>query len=115
MGVFPERFTIGVKSYSASGDDGFGNPVESWGSPVSTPVYAVAPGTPGEDYEPGRTPSRIPLVVLGSSDSIGSVRARDRVVWQGLEFEVDGEPESFDCGPFGFTPGVRLRIIRVEG
>lgn len=113
---YPEPWTVGVRVYSASGaDDGYGNPTESWATAVTKACYAVYPGTPNEDYLPGEIASRIPMFVLGSSASLGTVHARDRIVWGGKEFEVDGEPESFDAGPFGFEPGVRVRMIRVEG
>lgn len=115
MTVFATPFTIGIRAHSSSGDDGFGNPVDSWAAAVSVEVYGVAPGTPGEDYEPGRNASRIPMVVIGPTDAIGSVGARDRIVWAGVEYEVDGAPEVFDFGPFGFEPGARIRMVRVEG
>jgi hypothetical protein len=115
MSELPTPYTIGHRAYSATGDDGFGNPVESWAAAVSRAVYAVAPGTPGEDYEVGRVSSRIPLIVLGPKTSLGTVHARDRMVWAALEFEVDGEPGNFDFGPFGWAPGMRVRMIRVEG
>lgn len=112
---FPAPFTIGHRVYSATGDDGFGNPVESWAVAVSRAVYAVAPGTPGEDYEVGRVSSRIPMVVLGPASSLAGIGARDIVVWAGKDYEVDGVVEDFDYGPFGFEPGCRIRMIRVEG
>jgi hypothetical protein len=113
--AFPVLQSIGVRTYSTAGDDGFGNPVESWSNATTVAVYAVAPGTPGEDYEPGRIASRIPLVVLGPSSALSSIGARDLIVWGGREYEVDGEPENFDMGPFGFEPGCRVRMIRIEG
>jgi len=112
---FPTPYTVGVRMYGEAGDDGFGNPVESWSDPVDVPVYGVAPGTPGEDYEPGRIASNIPMVVIGPSSSLADVSARDLIVWAGKEYEVDGVPEDFDHGPFGFEPGCRIRMIRVEG
>ena len=115
MTLFPESFTVGHRVYSSTGDDGYGNPIESWATAVDRAVYAVYPGVPGEDYELGRVVSKIPMVVLGTADELGSVQARDRLVWESKEYEVDGEPESFDSGPFSFTPGVRVRMIRVEG
>jgi hypothetical protein len=115
MPAFPEPFTCGHRVYSATGDDGFGNAVPSWATAVTRNIYGAYPGTPGEDYEPGRNPSTIPLFLLGSTAQLGTVHARDRIVWQGNEFEVDGEPESYDFGPFGYEPGVRVRLKRVEG
>lgn len=108
-------FTVGVRAHSSAGDDGFGNPVDSWSAPVSVPVYGVAPGTPGEDYEPGANRSLIPWVVYGPTASLGGVSSRDRIDWAGNTYEVDGDPEVFDYGPFGYEPGARVRIVRVEG
>lgn len=115
MAAFPEPHTIGLQVYSTAGDDGRGNPVASWAAAVSKPAYAIYPGTPGEDYEPGRNPSKIPMFVLGSKDALGTVQARDRIVIGSDTFDVDGAPEDFTLGPFGFEPGVRIRLMRVEG
>jgi len=112
---FPTPYTVGISTYSIGSLDAFGDPIASWSAPVSVGVYAVAPGTPGEDYEPGRDVSRIPMVVLGPASSLGDIGARDRITWAGRTYEVDGEPEDFDHGPFGFEPGCRVRMIRVEG
>lgn len=115
MAAFPEPFTCGHRIYSTSGTDAFGNDIEAWAAPVTRAIYGVYPGTPGEDYEAGRDASTIPLFLIGSSDELGTVHARDRIVWQGDEFDVDGEPESYDFGPFGWAPGMRVRLLRVEG
>ncbi|QFP94802.1 head-to-tail stopper [Mycobacterium phage Marshawn] len=32
--------------------------------------------------------------------------------WRGREFKVDGEPEDYNGGPFGFTPGYRVTLRR---
>lgn len=111
---FPEPHTAGHRVYSKSGSDGFGNPVESWAAAVTVAVYGTYPGTPGEDYEIGRVSSKIPLMMLGTATALGGVKARDRMVWLGVEYEVDGVPENYNYGPFSYTPGVRLRLIRVE-
>lgn len=115
MSEYPELHTIGHAVHSSSGDDGYGNPVDAWADAVDRSVNAIYPGTPGEDYEPGRNPSTIPMIVLGSTDQLGTVTYRDRIVWDGDTFEVEGNPESFDFGPFDFEPGIRIRMVRVEG
>ena len=43
------------------------------------------------------------------------MKARDRMVWQSVEYDVDDNPENYNYGPFGFTPGIRVRLIRREG
>jgi len=115
MSVYPTPFTVGVSAYTEGADDAHGNPVVTYATAVDVAVYAVAPGTPGEDYEVGRNPATIPLMVYGPTASLGSVAARSRVIWQGDTFEVDGAPEVYDYGPFSFAPGTRLRLMRVEG
>ena len=115
MTFLPENFTVGHQVYSATGS-GYGNtPAESWSTPSTVSVYAIYPGTPGEDYEAGRNPSLIPMFLLGSKDALGAVKARDRFTVNGDLFEVDGAIEDFTQGPFGWTPGVRVRLMRVEG
>lgn len=115
MAFLPENFTVGWQVYTASGT-GYGNTEEeSWTEPSTVPVYAIYPGTPGEDYEPGRTPSLIPLFVLGSKETLGGVKARDRIIVEDKTFEVDGVVEDYTMGPFDFAPGVRVQLRRVEG
>lgn len=115
MTAFPERFTVSRHTYM-QGAPGFGGvPAESWSAPSTVSVYAIYPGTPGEDYEAGRNPSLIPMFLLGSKDALGAVKARDRFTVNGDLFEVDGAIEDFTQGPFGWTPGVRVRLMRVEG
>lgn len=115
MSAFPERFAVGLQVRS-DGAAGFGGvAVESWAAAVDKPVYAVYPGTPGVDYEPGRSPSQIPMFVLASADSLGGVKARDRIVWNGATFQVEADAEDYNYGPFGFEPGVRVQMLRVEG
>lgn len=115
MAAYPELFTIGHQAYSSTGNDGYGNPVESWAASVSRAIYGVAPGVPGEDYEPGAIASEIPLFAYGSAAELGTVKARDRMVWLSETYNVDGNPENFNYGPFGFAPGVRVRLILREG
>lgn len=38
----------------------------------------------------------------------------DRIVWRGLEYEIDGEPEQF-TSPFTGNGLQQLTIVRVEG
>ena len=41
----------------------------------------------------------------------------DRVTVPGerLPFKVEGYPEDYNHGPFGFAPGYRINLVRVEG
>lgn len=120
MATYPTPHSIGHHVYT-EGAVGFGGAPTVTYVPAldeagtSLDVYAIYPGTPGEDYEVGRTPSRIPLFVIGSADTLGTVAARDRVDYNGDLYDVDGAPENFNTGPFGFAPGVRVRLMRTEG
>jgi len=49
MSVYPTPFTVGVSAYTEGADDAHGNPVVTYATAVDVAVYAVAPGTPGED------------------------------------------------------------------
>lgn len=39
MSAFPLLFTVGHRSYTGGGDDGYGDPVDSWSDPVERRVH----------------------------------------------------------------------------
>lgn len=109
------RITVGHMAYSESGDDGFGNPVGSWAAAVDVEVYGLGPDLSLEASESGRDSATVPWSVLGPTSVVGAFDYRDRLTFQGVTYELSGEPEVFDFGPFGFEPGARTRIVRVRG
>lgn len=106
------RYAIGVKAHVAGALDAHGNPIDSWLPAVAVEVYSIGPRTQIEP-ETGRT-----LVVEGLTvyappgTAIGPL---DRVVIDGVEFEVEGDPADWTRGSFGWAAGIALNLKRAEG
>lgn len=41
--------------------------------------------------------------------------SQDAVVVDGVTYTVEGVPEDYTHGPFGWEPGIRVNLTRVEG
>lgn len=104
--------TVGLRVYTPSAKDKYGDAVESWSAPIDLAVYSVAPRSSDEPEE-GRN-----AVVSGVSlhappgTPVGPL---DRVVIDGVEYEVEGEIADWTRGPFGFASGVVIDLKRTEG
>lgn len=103
---------IGLKKFSESGSDAHGNPVESWSDPVSIGVYGIGPNTSDEPFQSGRQ-----AVVTGKIVYLPhtEVSRLDRLVINGEEYTIQGEPAVWNEGMFDYQPGMTLTIERVEG
>lgn len=111
--LYPTPWTVGVRAYTGTGDDGYGNVAPSWGPPVDTAVYAWAPAGTAEPGALSRDEVTWDLDLY--APPAFAAGPRDLVIVNGAEFNIEGMPEEFDHGPFGFAPGQRLRLRRVEG
>lgn len=112
MFPLPERFTVTHEARLEGVEDSQGNPVEGWAAPVVVPVYGWGPPSPDAETRPEMTGVRRDLDVYCRTGFAGP---RDRVTVDGTRFEVVGYPEDFNHGPFGFTPGFRVSLKRMEG
>lgn len=110
---YPTPWNVGVREFSSSAIDSHGNPGEFWGDPVDRPVYAWAPAGTAEPFEVARDAVTWDLDLYAPAGF--SCGPRDRVVVDGSEFEVVGRVQDFTRGPFGWAPGVRVRLKMVEG
>ena len=110
------RLSVGIRTHQEGSADEFGDPVESWSDPVGAPVYGWGPAAVGTDMEPF---SANRDVVTWDVDLYVppefTCGPHDRIVILGVEYEVEGPVQDFSHGPFGFQPGNRLRLSRVEG
>lgn len=113
MSVYPTPWTVGVATFAGAVDDGFGNVVPAWADPVETAVYGWAPASTSEPDIAGRSQVAWDLDLYAPPEFAAT--AADRIVVGSTEFEAVGIPEDFGYGPFGFVPGVRLRLRRIEG
>jgi hypothetical protein len=110
--MYPTPWTVDVLPYQGMTPDRLGNETPAWGLPVTKRVYGWAPA--GTDEVNGwRHNVTADLQVYGPPDF--TAEPRDRMVVDGRTYEVEGEVEDFGHGPFGFNPGVRVNLRRVEG
>jgi hypothetical protein len=107
---FPLTQTIGHKVYTPGAVDSHNNPVDDWEDPVDLAVIGLAPATSGE---PGGTQVVTGVTVYSAPGF--NLDPRDRFVYKGVEWMVDGEEGDWTDGPFGFEPGGTFNLKRVEG
>lgn len=111
---FPLPHTVQHLAYAGTARNSRGNTVDVWASPVDVAAFWHT----GPTHEPqiaGHERVRVDAKVYVASSV--TVSSKDKFVLPGRgEFEVEGEPEDYDHGPFGFTPGVVVvNLRRVTG
>lgn len=103
--------TAGYRVYVAGVEDAHGNPVDSWATAVDVDVYGWGPRA---STEPGGTQVIVGLEVYAPASL--AVGALDRMVVDGLEYVVDGDPGDYSRGPLGRSVGQKvINLKRVEG
>jgi hypothetical protein len=111
MSDFPLLFSVGHRAYSAAEIDAHGNAVPSWSEPVQKSVYGWGAPDTSEPKVAGyeRVVVEVELLVPPGFQC----QSRDRMVLDGVEYEVIGMPEMFDHNPFGWNPGgvINLRAV----
>lgn len=118
---FPTPFTVQTKRFSEGPErDPRGAYVKKWADPVTQPVIAIGPKerfvepmTPGYDRVMVRREVFAPPEFIAGPLDILIIPARRNE--PELEYEVFGYPEDYNDGPWGFTPGLVVRVQRIEG
>lgn len=110
--TFPLAQTVQHLPFVAGVEDSHGNPIGSWDTPVEVAVYGWASPTSTEPKLAGH--DRVIVDVEMFAPSTWPGHARDRVTVAGATFEVIGEPEDYNHGPFGWEPGVVVNLQLVE-
>ncbi len=117
--MFPKLWTVVHHARTDGDENSHGIAREEFadpGEPIA--VYGYAPPSPeSEPFEGGRGALVRDLDVLGDAQ-LAAVTERDRVSipdghYAGT-YDVVGGFESFDSGPFGFTPGGRISLKMVK-
>lgn len=104
------RWSVDVLPYVGTVENAYGNTTDAWATePVVKRVYGWAPAGTNEATASRQTVTA-DLELYAPSDF--TLDPRDRVRVMGRTYEVQGEVEDFDHGPFGFTPGVRVNLRR---
>lgn len=109
--MFPTPWTVDVLPFAPT-VDAYGNDTDSWGAPVPRPVYGWAPA--GTDEVGGDRRSVTADLDLYAPPGF-VCGTQDKVTVLGRVYRVEGEIESFDFGPFGFRPGVRVGLRIATG
>lgn len=112
--MFPTPYTVQTSEFTKSGTDSHGNPVETWADPIEQRVYGWA------------APNSVQPKYLGQERTLVDVELytpagftagpRDRITLpDGKTFEAIGYPEDYTHGPFNWSPGLVVNLLRVEG
>lgn len=114
MPVFPERFKVSHEAVLAGAEDDWGNPVEGFADPVEVKVYGWGPPAPDDPLRDLGTGLDHDIDLYCATSFCGHL---DRVTLpnEPLALTVQGNPDDFNHGPFGFMPGYRVKLKRVEG
>lgn len=114
MSVFPERFKVLHEAKILGAQDEWGNPIDTFASPVEVSVYGWAPPNsdqPIRDLSTGVDHD----IDLYCSKPFCSHLDRVTLPSESAALVVQGKPDDFNHGPFGFMPGYRVKLKRVEG
>lgn len=104
--------TAGHRVYSEGSDDAHGNPVQSWAAPVDVAALWWSPSST-EPLLAGH--DRVSVDVVLVVDSALSVSPHDRFVLDSKEYEVLGEPEDYDHGPYSVPGRKPVHLGRLDG
>lgn len=112
--MYPTPYTVQTSAFNKSGTDSHGNPVESWATPITQPVYGWAVPNSIQPKYAGQERTLVDVELYVPPGFV--VGPRDRIILTGdWKFEAIGYPEDYTHGPFGFNPGLVVNLIRVEG
>lgn len=110
---FPLLFTVGHRVFQPGATNAHGDPVESWAPAVDRKVYGWSSPDTSEPKLAGHDRDVVEVELLVPSGF--SCGPRDRMVLDGVVFEVIGEPEMSDHNPFGWNPGGVVNLRKVSG
>ena len=114
--IFPAPNTVEHLAYDRDAEqyDDLGNRVAVFKDPVRHGVYGWAPPRPGtERIVNDVTTEVVELVIYAPNEPwVAGVGAQDRFRILGRTFEVIGQPDDWNHGPFGFAPGFTIPLKR---
>lgn len=113
MAQYPEPWSVFVEHRIKGNVDEMGQPIISYNPPVEYAAYGWAPPSPDTQIRDLGTGVDRDLDVY-VSQRITQPLDRVTVPGEGV-FTAVGHPEDFNRGPFGFVPGFRVSLKRVEG
>jgi hypothetical protein len=95
--------------------DRYRNATGTWDDPVDVTVHGWAPASADQvNGDKGRSAVVRDVDLFAPAGTVFA--PRDRVVLNGVTYEVVGHPEDFTTGPFRWRgAGLRINLKRVEG
>ena len=102
-------YTVEHRAFTGTTRDARGNVTQTYADGVSRPVYGWGPPRSDEPTSGAVTALTVDLEVYSPTFEYGS---QDRFVVGGNVFEVVGLPTDYDHGPFGYRPGMVIRLKR---
>lgn len=106
--------TIKHEAFDGSQRDSRGNVIEAWKPAVDVAVFGWHTGKSAEPQIPGH--ERVTVDGQVFAPESWKPQPRDRVILPGAgRFEVQGFPEDYNHGPFGYRPGVAVNLRQVSG
>lgn len=113
--MIPAPHMLAVRRRSSGALDAHGNPALAYGPPLPWRVHAVGPVDATEPWLANRDLSRVALIVYAPASADAPTRY-DRVVVDGVEYDVDGDPEDFTRGPWrNPVAGIAVSLKWVDG
>lgn len=97
--MIPALHDVGHRVHSTSGVDDHGNAVDSWAAVVAKKFVTWADYSTSEPSTAGHVRDEVDCGIIVYPD-FGSVSPRDRMVIDGQEFEVVGQPSRNDKAPW---------------
>lgn len=110
---YPLTVPLVIERRTEAGRDEYGDPLPEVFASEDAMVFAVVVG--GEEPVTATMPERVRYDLTVFAPTELAISARDRVVYRGAVYEVDGDPGCWDDNPW-WSPGlVSVRCNRLEG
>ncbi|NIL86518.1 hypothetical protein RhoFasGS6_03922 [Rhodococcus fascians] len=110
----PLLFTVQLHTAIDSARDAHNNAVRSYAAPTEHKVFGWSVPSSSEPSIPGQSNRVIHDLELLAPEGLPAT-AHDRMTVDGNLYDVQGDPADFNHGPFGFRPGIVVKLKRVTG
>lgn len=91
--------------------DGYGGFEPGWSPPEVVDVFGWAPAGSTEPKTVGENRVIVSIEVFAPFP----LQAKDKVTISGKLYDVIGEPEDWNHGPYGHQPGYVINLKRIDG
>lgn len=117
----PTPYVLGVKRRNVGSNDGHGNPAKTFAAAVDWPVHGFAPGAAGSSIgnnQPSQANRDLSVILWAVYAPVNDLAPTelDRVVLDGVEYDVEGRPADWSSSPWPFPEaGLVVELKRAEG